>query len=74
MGGTHPCIFTALDGPTVYFARKQLRLACCLHLPKETNSFLFISGQFCPPVNAGPPVMQIRKQGDRGSRISVAKA
>jgi hypothetical protein len=54
MGGTHPCIFTALDGPTVLFARKQVRLACYLHLLKESNSFLFTSGQFCPPVNAGP--------------------
>ena len=60
MGGTHPCIFTALDGPTVYFARERAAsLACYLHLLKESNSLL---------------MMQIRKQFARGSRISVAKA
>jgi hypothetical protein len=47
MGGTHSYIFTALDGPTVFFARKQLRFACYLHLLKEFNSQLFTSGQFC---------------------------
>ena len=73
MGGTHPCIFTALDGPTVFFARKQLRFACYLHLLKESNSLLFAPGQFCPQPNT-PPMMQIRKQVARGSRISVAKA
>ena len=75
MGCTHPYIFTALDGPTVLFARKQLRFACYLHLVEKSKSLLFASVQFCPRVNAGPGLWwQIRKQGDRGSRNSVAKA
>ena len=73
MGGTHPCIFTALDGPTVYFARKQLRFACYLHLLKESNSLLFAPGHVLSATEH-PPMMANTQAGRRGSRISVAKA
>src|SRR5579859_3340594 len=52
IGGTHPWLFTALDDPTVYFARKQVRVACLLRLPEEADSLVFVAGHFCPRPNS----------------------
>jgi hypothetical protein len=54
MGGTHPRMFTALDVPTVFFARKRLRFVSYSHLLKESNSLVFAPGHFCPQPNTGP--------------------
>ena len=66
MGGTHPCIFTALDGPTVSFARKQLRFALLIALTEGAQVSRVRSWAALFATEHRAPVMENTKTGRPG--------